>query len=118
MLAALAVARKSEGRPHPRPEPVLKRLHVLTKIALLAMMPNERRLEIKRIQMTRRSAHEQLNHPLRPRRMMQRATEHTIGLQRLSPQHRRQRQPAQAAARLPKKITPAQRRSASFSVER
>jgi len=47
MLAALSMGCEGKGRLHPRPEPVLKRLHVFTKIALLAMMSNERRLEIE-----------------------------------------------------------------------
>ena len=82
------------------------------------MMPDERRFEIKRIQMTRRPAHEQLNHPLRFRRMMQCAAENTVGQQRLSPQHRRQRQPAQATTGLPKEIAPVGDRGALSLMER
>ena len=47
MLAALSMACEGKGRLHPRPKPVLKRLHVFAEIALLAMMSNERRLEIE-----------------------------------------------------------------------
>ena len=73
MFAALTVPFEFEGRSHPWAQAVLESLHVLAKIALFAMMPNERGLEIKRIQMACCTSHKELDDPLGLEWMMERA---------------------------------------------
>jgi hypothetical protein len=67
---------------------------------------NEFRLVVKQIQMTRRAAHEQLNHPLGLGRVMQanrvRGTEHAIATQ-----HPSEGNAAQATAGSPEEIATA-----------
>ena len=73
MFATLTVPFELEGRTHPRAQPILEGLHVLAKVALFAMMPNECWLEIEGIQMACRSPHEELDDPLGLGRVMKRA---------------------------------------------
>ena len=73
MFAALTVPFELEGRTHPRAQPILEGLHMLAKIALFTMMPNECGLEIEGVQVARRASHEELDDPLGLGWMMERA---------------------------------------------
>ena len=73
MFTTLTVPFELEGRTHPRAQPILEGLHVFTKVALFAMMPNECGFEIKRIQMACRSTHKELDDPLGLGWVMERA---------------------------------------------
>ena len=119
-LAALAVRLEVPHRLEPRTEPVLKRLHLLAKIARLAVPLDEFRLEVEQVEMARRARHEELHHALRLCRMMQRAPEHAgrnSSEQLLAAEQSRERDTAEAAPALPEEVAPGQRGAAGGLVE-
>ena len=66
-LAGLTIRLERPDRFHPRPEPVLKRLHVFAKVALLPVALHELRLVVEQVDVAGRAAHEHLDDALGPR---------------------------------------------------
>ena len=114
-LAALAVLSPFPRRLECVAGGALEQLDGLAWIPFFAVPLNEFRLVVKQIQMTRRAAHEQLNHPLGLGLVMQanrvRGTEHAIATK-----HPGEGNAAQATARSPEKIASALRLAMSLAV--
>ena len=64
-LAALAVGLELPHRFLPRAKAILKSLHLLAEIRLLAVVLDQRGLVIEEVNVAGRPAHEELHHPLR-----------------------------------------------------
>ena len=109
-LAGTSVGPEVPEWSHPRSQTILEGFDLLTEIAGLSVALNQLRFVIIEVEMTRRTRHEKLDDPLGLGRMMQATRELTRRGQRtISPEERSQGEATQTAARLPEKVTLAQR---------
>ena len=106
-LAAFAVGPEREGRSHPGPQPVLKRLDRLAEVRLLPVVLFEGRLVVEEVDVAGRTGHEQLDHSLGTRPVVQSTGQDAAfcgGGGRLAIEQVGQRDAAQATSGLPEKV--------------
>ena len=106
-LAAVAVRPEREGGLHPGSQPVLEGLDMFAKVRRLSVVFFESGFVVKKVDVAGGSGHEQLDHSLGARRVMQSAAERSgsrVGGGVLPADQIRQRDAAQAAPGLPEEV--------------